>query len=749
MKYFYIDNIKFNYDLEFDTLNPKNKWKLNAPLIEYFETLGITIPHYCYHKNLSIAGNCRMCLIELKKSPKPIVSCAMNAKSSLAANSEIYTNSPLVKKARENIMEFLLLNHPLDCPICDQGGECDLQDQSLFFGVTKKRFYNFRRVVVNKNIGPIVKTVMTRCIHCTRCVRFAAEIAGVESLGVFGRGVDSEIGTYVSKVFQSELSGNVIDICPVGALTSKPYPFIGRSWELKSLNSIDLSDGFGLNVQVFLKNNKIIKVLPGYNAQDRTNNWISDKTRFMFDGMFTPDRKTTKTITSGANNTVSLSSWEQIFKNLIYTIYFSDHLNRHFFKINPITFVFDNNISLEVINILQLIKKKFSFFNLRKSHNSNTCIDFESNLQINSATNPEALEKADLCLLLGSNPRYEGSHLNLKLKKRLSKGNFRIFKFGNLDNLTFPVKSLGNNTKTLKSIIEGNHEICRDIKEAKNVLVILNSDIYARTDTKTINNLIKTLTINTTLQTNVWNGFNVLNNSLNAVGVNTLNNFKSFTSKDLFESNSLYFINTDISKTKIAKFIELKLLNYLTNSNVNKTIIEQNNKTNTKFKSKLYSHLYLPNNVFFETTGSYINTEGFLKKTVKIVSSKKNTKDDWQLLRKLYSMLNNLTFISNPTYNKQIQFNCNNLANFKHATNFIYFNNLNLSKLNSYLPNKNNQSFYLVNKNFNTKKTVLNLTLFKKSINDFYIGGLDNYSKSSTTLTTCSNSLRIEKTNFN
>jgi NADH dehydrogenase (ubiquinone) Fe-S protein 1 len=169
-----------------------------------------------------------MCLVELKNSPKPIVSCAMNAKSCLA-NGDIFTNSALVKKARENILEFLLLNHPLDCPICDQGGECDLQDQSLFFGLSKKRFYNFKRIVINKNIGPIVKTVMTRCIHCTRCVRFAAEIAGVENIGMFGRGLHSEIGTYVEKIFQSELSGNVIDLCPVGALTSKPYPFISRN----------------------------------------------------------------------------------------------------------------------------------------------------------------------------------------------------------------------------------------------------------------------------------------------------------------------------------------------------------------------------------------------------------------------------------------------------------------------------------------------------------------------------------------
>lgn len=191
-------------------------------LITYLINNGITIPHYCYHNNLSIAGNCRVCLVELENSPKPVVSCAINAKSCLT-NNEVYYDSVLLKKARENILEFLLLNHPVDCPICDQGGECDLQDQSLFFGFTKKRFYKFKRIVSDKELGPIVKTVMTRCIHCTRCVRFAAEIAGVEELGVFGRGVQSEIGTYVDKVLVSELSGNIIDLCPVGTVTLKSY----------------------------------------------------------------------------------------------------------------------------------------------------------------------------------------------------------------------------------------------------------------------------------------------------------------------------------------------------------------------------------------------------------------------------------------------------------------------------------------------------------------------------------------------
>merc|ERR1712157_383362 len=277
--------------------------------------------HYCYHKNLSISGNCRMCLVELENSPKPIVSCAMNAKSCLA-NGDIFTNSSLVKKARENILEFLLLNHPMDCPICDQGGECDLQDQSLFFGLTKKRFYSFKRIVLNKNIGPIVKTVMTRCIHCTRCVRFATEVAGTDDIGMFGRGLSSEIGTYVDKIFKSELSGNVIDLCPVGALTSKPYPFVNRSWELKTVLSVDYLDSFGSSIQVFLKDNKIIKILPNFDKimLNFSNNWITDKTRFSFSGMFSPERITNTFIFFEKN--LIKKSWKFLFKDIVYNIYF-------------------------------------------------------------------------------------------------------------------------------------------------------------------------------------------------------------------------------------------------------------------------------------------------------------------------------------------------------------------------------------------------------------------------------------------
>ena len=300
MKYFYINNIKFKYS------------SVNKSIIDYCENVGINIPHFCYHKNLSIAGNCRMCLVELKNSPKPLISCAMP----ISNNMEIYTFSPLVQKARENVMEFLLLNHPLDCPICDQGGECDLQDQSFIFGSYKTRFYNYKRVVTNKNLGIIVKTVMTRCIHCTRCVRFSDEIAGSFELGMFGRGNNSEIGTYVNKIFKSELAGNVIDICPVGALTSKPYPFTSRSWELKTLYSIDYLDSLGSSIQILTKDNTVIKILPSFNDYNFLNYWITDKTRFSFSGMFSPER-ITETFLFYEKNLVK-KSWKSLFKDIIF-----------------------------------------------------------------------------------------------------------------------------------------------------------------------------------------------------------------------------------------------------------------------------------------------------------------------------------------------------------------------------------------------------------------------------------------------
>ncbi|KAI3451321.1 hypothetical protein Pfo_007986 [Paulownia fortunei] len=249
-------------------------------VLQACEIAGVDIPRFCYHSRLSIAGNCRMCLVEVEKSPKPVASCAMPALPGM----KIKTDTPLAKKAREGVMEFLLMNHPLDCPICDQGGECDLQDQSMAFGSDRGRFTETKRSVVDKNLGPLVKTVMTRCIQCTRCVRFATEVAGVQDLGMLGRGSGEEIGTYVERLMTSELSGNVIDICPVGALTSKPFAFKARNWELKGTETIDVTDAVGSNIRIDSRGPEVMRILPRLN-EDINEEWISDKTRFFYDGL--------------------------------------------------------------------------------------------------------------------------------------------------------------------------------------------------------------------------------------------------------------------------------------------------------------------------------------------------------------------------------------------------------------------------------------------------------------------------------
>jgi NADH-quinone oxidoreductase chain G len=738
--------------LEFQSNHKDDYWKHNAPLIEYCETVGVNIPHYCYHKSLSISGNCRMCLVELKNSPKPIVSCAMSAKSCLN-NSEIFTESPLVKKARENVLEFLLLNHPLDCPICDQGGECDLQDQSLFFGISKKRFYNYKRVVTDKNIGPIVKTVMTRCIHCTRCVRFANEIAGTEDLGMFGRGLDSEIGTYVTKTFQSELSGNIIDLCPVGALTSKPYPFISRNWELKNVSSIDFSDGFLTNIQVYIKNNNIVKITSHYDNQTNTTNWISDKTRFAFDGMFSPARAFKGFIHFGTNKTITSDTWKTLLNEIITTLYFQDHLCKHFLNTKNMYIIFDSNTSIEIVNLLNLISKKFSFIKLRKSENGLRHNDFEKYFTINEhKTITKQLDDSNLCLLVGLNSRYESSSLNIKLRKRYMKGEFNVFSLGAMINLTFPTSHLGFNTSHLKSIAEGNNSFCQELVSTK-CLIITSSSIFQRKDA---HNLLTTLElINKNLKNNY---FNVVCSSVNETGVCYLNQFKPFCENDLISSNGLYFLNTASQATNLKKIVNLKLLNQLNCfDSYPKYCFEQNNgyfSSNFVTKSKssflIYNYINLPNNVFFESNGTFLNTEGIFKKNIKCISTNKQAKDDWQILRKILTCTKKIKFSTNYKDNILINFNNNKINKFKNFVGFLSIASSNITlKSNSYLLNSIAKKKIEPNSVLRKKKAKMFTTKLKIWINDFFIGGKDQYSKQSSTMIICSKNFRANNHTFN
>nr|YP_010139055.1 NADH dehydrogenase subunit 11 [Lithodesmium undulatum]QQJ94663.1 NADH dehydrogenase subunit 11 [Lithodesmium undulatum] len=752
LKYFYINNIKFNYDIEFNN----NSWKHNTPLIEYCESIGINIPHYCYHKNLSISGNCRMCLIEVKNSPKPVVSCAMSAKSCLNNNS-IFTQSPLVKKARENILEFLLLNHPLDCPICDQGGECDLQDQSFFFGITKKRFYSFKRFVIDKNIGPIVKTVMTRCIHCTRCVRFADEVAGIGSLGMFGRGLHSEIGTYINKIFKSELSGNVVDLCPVGALTTKPYPFIGRSWELKSINSIDFADGFGTDIQVFLKNNKVVKILPNFNYEQFETNWISDKTRFSFDGMFSPER-----IVKGGfliqNKIQKLKffKWKTLFCKIINILYFNDHLNRHLYITKNLTIIFNSNISLEVLNLLTILSQKYSFIQIKKIEFNSNINDFDSNFILNNF-HTNNFDNSNLCLLINVNSRFEGTNLNLKLRQRFLKGNFKIVLVGSLVKLTFPVEYLGSNLEVLKDITEGNHAFCQQLTSSINPIIIYGSEVLKRKDSTEIINLLNCLKGLYSKNMLINNEINLLNSSINDVGVTNLNFFKQFSNTDFSNSMGLYFINTPFIDYNLKKIIELKSLQILNNFEESLNLIIEHNygiigNINKLFFNKFDSLNYfnLPNKTFYESSGTYLTTTGHYKTSVNFIPISGNVKEDWNILRKLFSCTKSINFTQCLKQTKNLSFNCINLLNFKNFVNFKNYPVKTLTKSSFYLNKQITPILVISKNNFNSKSKIkIFKTKLKFWLEDFYISGKDLYSFKSSTMIKCSKVTRLELSNFN
>lgn len=747
--------MKFNYELEFKNNLNNNFWKQNAPLIDYCETLGVTIPHYCYHKNLSISGNCRMCLVELENSPKPIVSCAMNAKSCLA-NGAIHTNSSLVKKARENVLEFLLLNHPLDCPICDQGGECDLQDQSLFFGLTKKRFYSFKRVVMNKNIGPIVKTVMTRCIHCTRCVRFATEIAGVENMGTFGRGLQSEIGTYVEKIFQSELSGNVIDLCPVGALTSKPYPFVNRNWELKSIVSIDFLDGFGTSIQLFIKDNRIIKILPAYNKINYETNWITDKTRFSFDCLFSPEKIIYSLLDNNTNKTFISLSWQKLFKEFFCILYFQNQLFKHSYKPHQVTICLNETISLEVLNLLNTLAHKYSFFKLRQSEPQNTNIDLEKNYLLNSDLNSSKILTSNTCILIGINPRYEGSKLNLKLRSRYLKGNFNILKIGSLLNLTFSNTNLTSNTQTLKSLTEGNSLICQELVNCLNPILISNTELFKRKDSFCLTNILDFLInyINLFSQSNNKSQLNILNATLSDVGLKNFNRFKPIEKKDFKNSFGIYFINNSFLTPNLNKWLNLKLLNFFQDyKQKNKILITQSNNLETKllvqFKKNfnINNHLHLPNTVIFESSGTYINTEGYLSKVTKVLTPLGQVKSDWQIIRKILSYSKKILSVTNFFQNNKLVYTPNTVYQFEKYMGFQYYAVSNASNL-AFKILKKIISYRLNSQIFKYKQKKVYTSQLRFWLNDFFIDNKNFNTKYSSTMIQCSKIFRLNSTNF-
>ena len=449
--------------------------KSDISVLEACKYVGITIPRFCYHETLSVAGNCRMCLVEIEKTPKPVSSCTLP----VAKGIQIFTDTPLVKKARENVIETLLLNHPLDCPICDQGGECDLQDQTKVWGSDHSRFFFNKRGVEDKNCGPLIKTIMTRCIHCTRCVRFGSEIAGVDYLGTLNRGTSTEIGSYVSKMFNSEISGNVIDLCPVGALTSKNYAFKARPWELRVNESIDLTDSTGSNIYVNFKETEIVRILPKNNTEINES-IISDKARFSFDSV--NNQRLRKTFEK-ENSSYKTSTWSNILNEF-------DSLKAK--KNVRFTFLINEELSLESSYILKMIKNTYPNKVFVKLLNKST--SHKNNFFLNGMNDKiaDVKKESKYCFLISSNTRMESAVLNAKIRSKVVTETLDVFSFGQNFNSSFPLKFVNLNVNNFLKNLESKTHLSSLLISNKSPLIFLGESINKRLiGSFSISNLIK------------------------------------------------------------------------------------------------------------------------------------------------------------------------------------------------------------------------------------------------------------------
>jgi NADH-quinone oxidoreductase subunit G len=479
-------------------------------LMQACEAAGAEIPRFCYHERLSIAGNCRMCLVEVKGSPKPIASCAQNVRDLRPGpNGEppvINTRTPLVKKAREGVMEFLLINHPLDCPICDQGGECDLQDQAMAYGVDKSRYSENKRAVEDKYIGPLVKTVMTRCIHCTRCVRFTTEVAGIAELGLIGRGEDAEITTYLEQAMTSELQGNVVDLCPVGALTSKPFAFNARPWELLKTESTDMMDAVGSAIRVDARGREVMRVLPRLN-EAVNEEWISDKTRHVADGLRTQrlDQPYLR-----ENGRLRPATWPEAFAAIAARVKATAPA-----KIGALA------------GDLATLEEMFALKGLVTALGSANIDGRQDGAKLDPALgrasylfNPgiAAIEEADAILLVGTNPRREAPIVNARIRKRWRMGGVKIAVIGEVVDLTYTYDYLGAGPDTLADVVAGKHSFAEVLKGAKKPLVIVGQGALARADGVAVLSLAAHAATAFGALAEDWNGFAVLHTAASRVG---------------------------------------------------------------------------------------------------------------------------------------------------------------------------------------------------------------------------------------
>ena len=576
-------------------------------VLQACEKAGVEIPRFCYHEKLSIAGNCRMCLVEIEKSPKPVASCAMPA----AEGMNIKTNTKFVEKARKGVMEFLLANHPLDCPVCDQGGECDLQDQSMFYGVDKSRYKENKRFVPEKYMGPLIKTQMTRCIHCTRCIRFATEIAGVSELGAIGRGENMQITTYLEKSMESELSANVVDLCPVGALTSKPYVFEARPWELKKTESIDVMDAVGSNIRVDTYGWEVKRILPRIN-EDINEEWISDKTRYACDGLLN-QRIDTPFIKY--NNKFDKASWREVI-NLI-----KDRVKET--EKDKICGFTGDLVNMETLYIFKEFFNKCINSNNLDFRNNHTYLNSElrENYLFNSSIN--GIEDSDFIFIIGSNPRFEATMLNARIRKAYLKNKLKIVSLNNVGDLTYPYETLNGKAEDIKNIVEGKHSLSKDIINSKKPIIMLGQSILLSNSGKYIFESIKSFLKKNGKINSEWNSFNIISENASTVGSIDLGIFKTVDGS-----------NETLSKLENNKFDIVFLLGQdsLNFNKKNEFIIYQGSHGD---KGAEIADIILPGAAYTEQNGFFTNLEGKLQKAFKASYPPGEAKEDWIIINDL------------------------------------------------------------------------------------------------------------------
>jgi NADH-quinone oxidoreductase subunit G len=470
-------------------------------VLQACEQLGIEVPRFCYHDKLSVPANCRMCLVEIEKTPKPAASCAMPCADGMV----VHTDSDLVKRARKNVMEMLLINHPLDCPICDQGGECDLQDQAVAYGFDRSRYQEMKRAVKDKELGPLVATVMTRCIHCTRCVRFVDEICGTPQLGTINRGENTEIGTYVDEPLVSELSGNLIDICPVGALTNKPAAFTARPWEFRKTDTIDVFDAVGCNIRVDVRGNEIMRVLPRLN-EDVNEEWINDKTRFAIDGL---KRQRLDKPYVRKNGKLQPATWDEAFNAIAAQLR----------KIAPerMAALAGDLADCESLFALKSLWQAFGSPHLDCRQDGAT-YDISARAAYIMNTGIAGIEEADAILLIGANPRHEASLVNARIRKRWLAGGCRVGVIGAAVDLGYLYRPVGTTPQAINDLIAGKGEYAAILQNAKKPMLILGAGALARADGAAVQSAARALAEKFNMVREDWNGFNVLQHAASRVG---------------------------------------------------------------------------------------------------------------------------------------------------------------------------------------------------------------------------------------